>query len=121
MIQLEIQKNKIRLLLISDVQADLELTCSPDYKMPIDPINKLAISVHYYPPTQFTTERDDNPWTWVDESGIIHEINPMTTWGIENDYNDMISNFETIKKIFIDKGIPVILSEVSVLTEQKKK
>ena len=112
--------NKVRLLLISDAQADLELICSPDYKMPIDPINKIAISIHYYAPTQFTLERDDNPWTWVDDVGIIHEVKPMTTWGIESDYNDMISNFETIKKFFIDKGIPVVLSEVSVLTEQKK-
>ena len=75
---------------------------------------------HYHHPTQFCTEYDDNPWTWIDDNGEIQYVNPMTKWGTENDYNDMISNLETIKKTFINKGIPAIITEVFVLTEQKK-
>lgn len=113
-------KNNIRLLLISGANKELDLTSSSEFQLPIDPSNKFAISINYYLPSQFCTEPDDNPWTWTDENQVIHEIIPMTTWGTIEDYNDMVSNLVTIKKNFIDKGIPVVFSEVGVLTEQKK-
>ena len=42
--------NKERLLIISGMCSNLELTLSEKYKFPIDPINKLAISIikNYY-------------------------------------------------------------------------
>jgi hypothetical protein len=88
--------------------------------MPIDPINKIAQSIHYYYPKHFAVEPEDNLWSWVDDDGVIQYIPSMTTWGIESHYNDMIINFETMRKTFVDKGIPVILDEIGVLTEQKK-
>ena len=88
--------NKNRLLMIAGAKKEIDFTCSSDYKIPIDPTNKLAISINYYQPTQFTLEPEDNLWTWEDDLGIIYEIQSMTTWGIESDYNDMISNFETL-------------------------
>ena len=112
--------NKYRLLLISGAKTDLELTCSPKYKMPVDPFNKLAISIHYYYPTTFTVERDKDLFTWIDDDGKINIIPPLTEWGTENQYKDMFSNFEMMKKIFVDNGIPVIISEVGVLTEQRR-
>ena len=111
--------NIYRLLLIAGANKEIDTTCSPDYKMPIDPFNKLAISIHYHVPPQFCLELDDNPWTYMD-NGQIKIVNPITKWGSETDYNDMVSNFETIKKYFVDKGIPVIITEVGVPTEQKK-
>ena len=111
--------NNYRLLLIAGANKEIELTYSPDYKMPIDPFNKLAISLHYHLPAQFCMEYDDNPWTYID-NGQVKIVNPITKWGSETDYNDMVSNFETIKKYFVDKGIPVIITEVGTLTEQKK-
>ena len=112
--------NFYRLLIISGMNKEIPLTCSQGYKIPIDPANKLAVSIHYHVPSQFCLEPDDNPWTWTDDIGEVHIVEPMTTWGKENDYNDMISYFETIKETFLDKGIPVIITEVSTLTEQKK-
>ena len=112
--------NTDRLLLISGMNTNLEQTCSSGYKMPTDKAKKLAISIHYYLPPQFTVESDEEPWTWTDEQGLVHEITPMTKWGTESDYKEMVTNFETMKKAFVDKGIPVILGEVGVLTEQKK-
>ena len=112
--------NADRLLLISGMNTNLEQTCSSGYKMPTDKAKKLAISIHYYLPPQFTVEADDNPWTWTDDQGVVHEITPMTTWGTESDYKEMVTNFETMKKVYADKGTPVILGEVGVLTEQKK-
>ena len=113
-------KNSDRLLLISGMNTNLENTCSPSYKMPTDKANKLAISIHYYLPPQFTVESDKNPWTWTDEQGVVHEITPLQKWGDEGNYQEMVTNFETMKKTFVDKGIPVILGEVGVLTEEKK-
>ena len=112
--------NKHRLLLISGANTNLELTCSQEYKMPTDPSNKLAVSIHYYIPPQFTVEKDDDPFFWIDENGEKRLIPPLTKWGSEGQYKDMFTNFETMKKTFIDKGIPIILGEVGVLTEQKK-
>ena len=101
------------------MNAFLYYTCSPYYKMPKDPYNKLAISIHYHLPPQFCLELDDNPWTYID-NGEIKIVHPITKWGSETDYNDMISNFETIKNTFVEKGIPVIITEVGMPTEQKK-
>ena len=115
------EKNRYRLLLISGANKEVDLTCSSEYKIPKDPFNKLAISIHYYIPSQFCLEFDDNPWTWTDESGNIKVINPIQSWGTQSDYNNMISKFETIKRTFIEEGIPVIITEVGVITEQQKK
>ena len=111
--------NDIRLLLISGMDANLELSSSSEYRFPIDPSRKLAISLHYYLPSQFAIEPDDNPWYWID-NGIIREIPSMKTWGTDNNYKDLVSNFEAMKKLFVDKGIAVIISEIGVLTEQQK-
>lgn len=110
-----------RLLLISGANSNLDLTISPQYLMPNDPKKTLAISIHYYLPSQFTVEKDDDPWTWTDEQGVINIIEPMTTWGSENHYKDIFTNFEKLKKTFTDKGIPVIIVEVGVLQSKKKK
>ena len=112
--------NKNRLLLISGANVDLDLTCSEDYNIPIDPSNLLAVSIHYYNPVQFTIEKDDDPFYWIDDEGNKRIIQPLNSWGTEGQYKDMFTNFETMKKKFIDKGIPIILGEVGVLTEQKK-
>ena len=113
-------KNIDRLLLISGMNTDLKLTCSSDYKLPIDPFNKMAVSIHYYIPSDFTVEEDDRPWVWQDDDGVYHETIPQTKWGTEAHYKDMFNDFETMKKAFLDKGIPIILGETGVLTEQKK-
>ena len=113
-------KNGERLLLISGAKNDMDMTYSTEYKLPIDPINKYAVSMSYYVPEQFAIEEDDDYWTWEDEEGGIHEITSMKTWGTENQYKDMFSNFETIKETYADMGIPVIIVEAGVLTEQQK-
>ena len=112
-------KNGNRLLIMPGKSKDFDLTCSKAYKIPIDPANKFAISVHYYVPTPFTVEKDDDPWSVTNESGQ-QIIKPLTKWGDENDYKVMFTNFETMKEKYIKKGIPVVITEIGVLTEQKK-
>ena len=113
------EKNGDRLLIISGMAADISATCSSEYKIPIDPSNKLAVTVHYYFPLQFCSEPDDNPWITFDK-GQYTEITPLTHWGTEDNYKVLFNHFETLKKTFVDKGIPVIIGEIGVLTEQKK-
>ena len=112
-------KNKERLLVLSGADKDVDLTCSYDYIIPKDPSNKLAISVHYYFPQTFTLESDRNPWTFIQDSKV-YEIPPLKKWGDEGHYNDMINYFENLKMFYADKGIPVIITEVGVLTEELK-
>lgn len=108
--------NAKRLLLISGSNSITDYSYFLQYKLPVDPINKIGISFHYYYPVQFTLIPDDNPWTY--KEGRV--IESFTKWGDISHYNDLINNFEFFKEILIDKGIPVILVEVGVLTEQKK-
>ena len=83
--------NKYRLLLISGANVNIDLTCSEEYLMPIDPSNKLAVSIHYYIPSQFTLEKDDDPFFWKDENGEKIIIPPLTQWGTEREYKDMFN------------------------------
>ena len=112
--------NEERLLILSGANKEADLTCSEKYKIPYDPSNKIAISIHYYIPVYFTVERDDDPWYYIDGEGKKIIITPMTKWGEDNHYKEMFSYFELMKKTFVEKGIPVIITEVGVLTEQKK-
>ena len=64
-------KNGDRLLIVAGINKEYEETCTHKYKIPIDPSNKIAISVHYYYPGYFTTEPDDNPWYYYDNGNQI--------------------------------------------------
>lgn len=111
--------NGNRLLIIPGIKKDFDLSCAKTYKIPIDPANKYAISIHYYIPLSFTVEKDDDPWHFTNEDGE-NEITPLTEWGSEYDYKVLFINFETMKDRYINRGIPIVITETGVLTEQKK-
>ncbi len=102
--------NKERLLIISGPVSDLELTTTQSFLLPTDPSNKYAISIHYFIPSPFTTTGFDSLW-------MVYR----DRWGNDTDYSELITNFEILKNIFINKNIPIILSEVGVKTEEKKR
>ena len=112
--------NSDRLLIVSGMKKDPEITCSSEYKMPVDPSRKFAVSIYYYQPLEFTIESSDNPWSWVDSNGNIQYSIPLNDWGGEKDYKFLFNYFQIFKEQFIEKGIPIIISEVGVLTEDKK-
>jgi len=109
-----------RLLIVAGAYDDLDMTCSSDYKIPVDPSNKLAVSLHYYNPSPFTREYYFDPYNWTDENGNVYNNEPALSWGNQDEYFQIITDFELMKNCFVNKGIPVIISEVSVLTEEKK-
>ena len=100
-------KNSERLLIIAGAKADFELSFSDEFKIPTDPANNFAISLHYYIPYSFTKEH-------IDENYYVPK------WGIKYDYDEIMYYFYVMKITFVDNGIPIILSEIGVLTEDKK-
>jgi len=110
-----------RLLIIAGVHDDLDLTCISEYKIPIDTSNKLALSLHYFAPISFTMEAYFEPYNWTGNDGYIYSYEPILSWGSQEEYSQIITDFEIMKNNFVDKGIPVIISEVGVLTEERKK
>ena len=109
-----------RLLIIAGADDELIMTCSSDYKMPVDQSNKLAVSIHYYEPLDFVLEHYYEPFNWIAENGYIYWFGPTLIWGSTSDYKNIFDDFKLIKSSFVDKGIPVIINEVGVLTEEKK-
>ena len=109
-----------RLLIIAGANDELSMTCSSDYKIPVDQSNKLAVSIHYYEPFDFVFEKYYEPYNWTDYDGYTFWFGPTVIWGSVSDYNRLFEDFKLIKSSFIDKGIPVIINEVGVLTEEKK-
>ena len=100
-------RNSKRLLIIAGANAQYDLSISDKFKIPTDPANNFAISLHYYVPYRFTKEPAD-------------ENSSVTKWGNNDDYDEIMMNFYIMKMTFPDKGIPIILSEIGVLTEDKK-
>jgi endoglucanase len=109
-----------RLIIVAGADSNLDLTCSSDFKIPIDPSNKLAVSIQYYNPTRFTKEHYFDPYSWTDYDGIEYYFEPTLSWGNSEEYFQLITDFETMKNTFVNKGIPVIINEIGVFTEQKK-
>ena len=110
-----------RLLIIAGANGNLQKTCSPNYTLPIDKSNKLAVSIHYFEPNDFTLGKYYEPYNWTDDDYYddIITFGPKLKWGTSLDYKTLFDNIYLIKSHFIDKGIPVIFSEVGVLTEEK--
>jgi len=109
-----------RLLIVSGANDDLEITGSSEYVFPVDPSNKLAVSLHYYISSAFTTELYFEPYIWTDDYGNIYNYEPTLSWGNQDEYFQIITDFELMNNTFVNKGIPVIISEVGVVTEEKK-
>ena len=110
-----------RLLIVAGAYDELDMTCSSEYKIPVDPYNKLAISLHYFVPSPFTREYYFEPFNWTDGNGIVYSYEPALSWGNQDEYFQIITDFELMKNNFISKGIPIIINEVGVLTEERKK
>lgn len=101
--------NETRHLLIAGYCTDIDLTCDELFKMPNDPQNRCAVSVHYYTPSTFCILREDADWGKL-----------QTTWGSEADVKQLEDNMEKMKTNFVDKGVPVIIGEFAVCEKDVK-
>ena len=102
--------NSERHLLISGYNTDFSRTCDPLFKMPDDPKNRCAVSVHYYTPAGFAILEDkDESWAKA-----------RSTWGTDEDYKELEQQMDMMKTSYIDKGIPVIIGEYGCPTKGKE-
>lgn len=96
--------NAKRHLLIAGYATSSYETSDPLFKMPDDPINRCAISLHYYGPFGFTHLTEEASWG----------EKARFTWGTEEDYAELDEIMDYIKVNFADKGVPVIIGEYGV-------
>lgn len=102
--------NPKRHLLISGYNTGIDRTCDPLFKMPDDPANRMAVSVHYYTPAGFAIlEDEDADWAKA-----------RATWGTDEDIRELNANMDMMKQGYIDKGIPVIVGEYGCPTKGKE-
>ena len=101
--------NAGRHLLIAGYNTAITHTCDEHFKMPDDPMNRCAVSVHYYAPSTFCILEKDESWGKA-----------KTTWGDEKDLEEMNELIDMLKTTYIDKGIPVIIGEYSVAAKSNK-
>lgn len=101
--------NAGRHLLIAGYNTAITHTCDEHFKMPDDPMNRCAVSVHYYAPSTFCILEKDESWGKA-----------KTTWGDEKDIEEMNELIDMLKTTYIDKGIPVIIGEYSVAAKSNK-
>ena len=115
--------NSERLLVISELVTEVEIYFFLLYfetSIPKDPANKLAVSLNYWVPSKLNEEYGAIAMEWYYKYGFGYSTIPMTEWGIDNDYRELMKNFDFLKKYYINEGIPVIISEVGILTEKNK-
>jgi endoglucanase len=103
--------NANRLLLISSPSANMDSACSSDFQLPTDPANMEAVSVHSYDPTVFCVYPSTDNW-----GGLAHQ----TTWGTSSDITTLYNYYEKLKSTYIDNGVPVIIGEYGVITNDDK-
>ena len=101
--------NPDRHLLIAGYCTSAEYAIDPLFKMPSGPMERLAISVHYYSPSIFCILTEDADW------GKAQSI-----WGTEAEIKELNKNFDMMKTHLIDKGIPVIIWEYGCPTKNKE-
>jgi endoglucanase len=109
--------NKERLLIIPEMSTEYEINNYYKLDIPQDPSNKTAVSLHYYFPFEILDEYEIEPLDWYDKFGFLYEALPITKWGSEYDYKQIMEKMELLKSIFINNGIPVILGEVGILSK----
>ncbi|MBP0962516.1 MAG: cellulase family glycosylhydrolase, partial [Oscillospiraceae bacterium] len=101
--------NAERHLLISGYNTGIDVTCDPLFKMPSDPANRMAVSVHYYSPSTFAILEEDADWGKA-----------QSTWGTAKEVEDLNNEMDMMKTSFVDKGIPVIIGEYGCPTKNKE-
>lgn len=99
-------RNRARFLVIQGFNTNIDHTVKFNAKLPLDPANgRLMMEVHHYSPYNFTLNEKSEIWQW---GAKATDPKATETWANES-YVD--AQFESMKKAFVDKGVPVILGE----------
>lgn len=90
--------NKVRWLLVPSYAAAPHLTWIQAFRLPEDPAKKLMVSLHSYNPVE-----------------LCLMPNPAVTRFTEQGENELVQTFETVRKRFIDAGVPAIFDEIGIV------
>ncbi len=101
--------NSSRLLLLAGSNTDMTKTMNSSFVVPND--DMVAVSIHYYSPPTFCVMKSSDNW-----GGAVYR----STWGSDSDKNAVYNDFANMKSYFVDKGVPVIIGEYGVLTNDGK-
>ena len=113
--------NSNRLLVVPDYSNDVEISIFSfffELDIPIDPSNKLAVSINYYFPSEIYLFDDNISMNWYNKYGYNYYTNPIRKWGSNNNYKQLLENFDFLKQNYINEGIPIIYSQVGIVTEK---
>lgn len=102
------ENNSLRHLLIASYWTNINHACDELFKMPDDPAERCAVSVHYYTPSTLCILSEDADWGKA-----------KTDWGSDADYQELNMWFDMIKEHYTDKGIPVIVGEYGCFGDNK--
>ena len=92
--------NAQRHLLIAGYATDIDATCDALFQIPEDPVNRCALSVHYYTPPTFAILEEDADWGKV-----------RSTWGTDSDFAELNRYMDKARTQLIERGVPVIVGE----------
>ncbi len=101
--------NDERHLLIAGYATDVDKTCDARFVMPDDPMNRCAVSVHYYTPATFCLLEEDVSWGKCE-----------STWGDTSDVRVLNGYMNKLQKTFVNNDIPVIIGEYGCPTKNKE-
>jgi aryl-phospho-beta-D-glucosidase BglC (GH1 family) len=111
--------NASRVLIVQGPDTNIDETVNLFGSMPTDIVkDRLMAEIHYYDPWQFCGMSQDESWGtmaffWGDN--MISNSSRNATWG---DVTYMKGQFQKMKTMFVDNGIPVILGEYGAITDQ---
>ncbi|MBQ8687128.1 MAG: glycoside hydrolase family 5 protein, partial [Ruminococcus sp.] len=100
--------NANRLLLVPAASNNTDKLLSSAFTAPTDSANMIAVSCHYYEPPTFCVAELDSTWGYDAD------------WGSNTDKTTAKNDFDALKSKFVDKGIPVIIGEYGVVTNEGK-
>lgn len=102
--------NADRLLIIAGYNTDIDKTCRPECKLPVDTVpGKLFLSIHYYTPWQFVGLSEDADWGKM-----------IPTWGTEEDIKLLNTLFDRLRDFSAQNNIPVYLGEFSMCSRKDR-
>lgn len=114
-------KNSYRTLVVQGPATDIEKTRDWMHQLPTDPTqDRMMLELHYYSPYNFTLMAEDASWgkaAYYWGKDFMSDRDSERNASTDEDYVDQM--FSSVKKQFVDAGIPVILGEFGADTRSK--
>ncbi|HEY0866167.1 MAG TPA: glycoside hydrolase family 5 protein [Fimbriimonas sp.] len=102
-------RNKDRWLVVQGYNTNIDDSVKFNSKLPDDSAKgRLMMEVHYYSPYNFTLNEKSDVWQW---GAGAKDPKASEDWANEA-YVD--AQFQSMKKAFVDRGVPVLLGEYAV-------